>query len=305
MGTGVESGLVQAGRAITAAEVALIRETVELLSALSRKELARTICDHLGWYAASGSPKEEACLKLLGRLEAKGLVQLPRKREPAARSRQPVGLEWTERTRPAAPVVGELREVGSVWLETAGSSESVALWNEYVGRHHYLGYKPPFGCHVRYFVRCREGDLGCVLLAGAAKAIAVRDRWIGWTKAQRLRNLGWVVNNVRFLVFPWVRVAHLASHVLGQVARQVGEDWQARWGYRPLLLETFVDPARYRGTCYRASGWELLGETTGEGKPRRGKTYQTTVKLVYVRPLREGARELLCSPALVGRQVEP
>ena len=142
-------------------------------------------------------------------------------------------------------------------------------------------------------------------MAGPARAVAVRDEWIGWTRAQRLRNLGWVVNNTRFLVFPWVRVAHLASHVLGQLARQVGQDWQGRWGYRPVLLETFVDPARYRGTCYRASGWEVLGQTTGQGLARAGKAYQSQAKLVFVRALGEGFRQVLCADALVGRQVEP
>ena len=168
-----------------------------------------------------------------------------------------------------------------------------------------MGYKPSAGCRLRYFVESERGRLGCVLLGGAARAIGVRDRWIGWRRGQRLRNLGWVVNNTRFLIFPWVRVAHLASHVLGQLARQVGEDWLGRWGYRPVLLESFVDPARYRGTCYRASGWELVGQTSGRGLARRGKQYRSSVKLVFVRPLVAAFRELLCSEALVGRRVEP
>ena len=178
------------------------------------------------------------------------------------------------------------------------------MWNEYVSRYHYLGYKPPVGCRLRYFVESERGRVGCVLLGGAARAIAVRDRWIGWTRGQRLSNLGWVVNNGRFLLFPWVRVRYLASHVLGQLARQVREDWHGRWGYRPVLLETFVDPARYRATSYRAAGWECLGQTTGQGLARRGQAYRTTVKWVYVRALVRGFREQLCSESLGGRGVE-
>lgn len=290
-------GLQQAGRDITPEELELVRETVELFPGLSRKELARTICDHLEWYTATGTPKIEACTKLLNRLEAAGRIGLPAKRSvPTAGA----GAErcWTAQTDPGPPQVGKLADLGRVWLEVVGQPEERQLWNEYVDRYHYLGYKRPFGCYLRYFVVSEKGRLGCVLLAGAAKAIRGRDEWIGWTRPQRLRNLGWVVNNARFLVFPWVQVAHLASHILGQVARQAAEDWQARWGYRPVLLETFVDPEKYRGTCYRASGWELLGQTTGEGKPRRGKRYETTVKLVFVRPLQRNFRETLCSEIL-------
>jgi len=299
----VEWEWVHVGRTIHPDELALIQETVELFPGLSRTELAKTLCDHLGWYTASGTTKGRACEELLERLEAQGLVRLPQRR-PRVR-RRPSAPSATRQTDAGAPVTGVLGELGGVGLGVVEGAEETALWNEYVERYHYLGYRSPAGCRLRYFVESGRGRLGCVLLGGAARAIAVRDRWIGWTRAQRLRHLGWVVNNTRFLVFPWVQVPHLASHVLGQVARRVGKDWESRWGYRPLLLETFVDPQRYRGTCYRASGWELLGETTGEGLARRGKLYRTTAKLVYARPLREGFRELLCSEGLVGGQVQP
>lgn len=304
MGEGVDLGLVHVGRAISAEEVALIRETVELFPSLSRAELAETLCDHLRWYTASGTSKRRACERLLERLEARGWVRLPEKKRRRARRGGSTPVS-TAQTQAGAPVTGELGELGRVWLRVVEGGQETALWNEYVQRYHYLGYRSPAGCRLRYFIESARGRLGCVLLAGAARAIAIRDQWIGWTRAQRLRNLGWVVNNTRFLVFPWVRVPHLASHVLGQLARQLAQDWEARWGYRPVLLESFVDPARYRGTCYRASGWELLGQTTGKGLARLGKSYHTTAKLLYVRPLREGFREILCAEALVGRQVDP
>lgn len=301
----LSQGLQQAGRDITPEELELVRETVELLPGLSRRELARTICDHLEWYTATGTPKTEACTKLLNRLEATGHIELPTKRSVSTAAGEQAKRCWTAQTDPGLGQGGKLPDLGRVWLEVVEQPEQRQLWNEYVERYHYLGYKRPFGCYLCYFVVSEKGRLGCVLLAGAAKAIRVRDEWIGWTRPQRLRNLGWVVNNARFLVFPWVEVAHLASHILGQVARRAAEDWQERWGYRPVLLETFVDPARYRGTCYRASGWELLGQTTGEGKPRRGKRYETTPKLVFVRPLQRNFREALCSQALGQPAVEP
>jgi hypothetical protein len=122
-------------------------------------------------------------------------------------------------------------------------------------------------------------------MASGARALRSRDEWIGWSAQQRLANLPLVINNSRFLLFPWVRVPHLASHVLGQLARQVQQDWRARWGYLPLLMETFVDPAQHRGVCYRAAGWQVIGETTGEGLRLRGHSYRTRRKLILVRPL--------------------
>ena len=146
--------------------------------------------------------------------------------------------------------------------------------------------------------------MGCVLLAGAARAIAVRDRWIGWNERARLRNLPRVIDNSRFLIFPHVQILHLARHVLGQLARRASADWQRQWGFSPLLMETFVDPPRYTGTCYRAAGWKLLGQTSGRGLARPGKSYRSTPRLVLVKPLDEDFRWLLCAAPLPGRVVQ-
>ena len=171
---------------------------------------------------------------------------------------------------------------------------------EYAERFHPLGYKGAFGYRLRYFIRSGSLRLGCALLAGAAKAIAVRDRWIGWSSGARLRNLPQVINNSRFLIFPHVQVPQLASHVLGQLARRVVADWQRHWGFAPVLMETFVDPRHYAGTCYRAAGWELLGKTSGRGLIRAGKAYQTTPRLVWVKPLAGEFRRVLCAPTSAG-----
>jgi hypothetical protein len=197
-------------------------------------------------------------------------------------------------------LVRSLSELDAVHLRLASEAEERSVWNDAVERYHLLGYKKPFGYWARYFIESEGHWLGCLLLSGAAKALTARDRWIGWNDRQRLKNLPWVLNNSRFLLFPWVEVANLASHVLGQLARRVGDDWQARWGYRPLLLETFVDPARFRGSCYRASGWALLGRTSGEGLVRPGKRYQTSPKLIFAKPLQADFRALLCSNRLKG-----
>lgn len=296
-------GVFQCGREISGEELKEIQETVGLFPKLSRKELAVTLCENLGWMTASGGYKRDACLKLLVKLESEGFVKLPAKRESGIRGQQkPISL--TSRTDDRSDIICKLKELESVRLEVIKDKASTGLWNEYVSRHHYLGYKKPFGTFLRYFIVCDRGIVGCMLFAGAAKALGVRDRWIGWDDHKRLRNLGWVINNTRFLIFKWVRVKNLASHVLGQVGRRIREDWAERWGYRPVLMETFVDPRRYHGSCYKASNWEYLGMTTGEGFVRKGKKYSTTPKMIFVKALAKDFRSLLCSDHLKGRVEE-
>jgi hypothetical protein len=300
----VEAGdWAQSGREFSAQEIRLIRETVAWLPGLPRSELAATVCEHLHWFTAAGTPKIQACQTLLERLEAAGLVELPALRRRQNRSGPRAEVCVSRPTAVDTPVTGPLSAIEPVRLEPVTDAAEVALWNAYVERFHPLGYKSAFGYRLRYFIRSDALHLGCVLLAGAARAIAVRDRWIGWSAQARLRNLAWVVNNSRFLIFPHVRVPHLASHVLGQLARRVAADWQYLWGFAPLLMETFVDPRRFAGTCYRAAGWELLGETSGRGLARPGRTYQSTPRLVFIKPLTPDCRRRLCAEPLPGRIV--
>jgi hypothetical protein len=173
------------------------------------------------------------------------------------------------------------------------------LWRELIGRYHYLGDRVPVGATLRYFVRSArpsEQVLGCLGWTSAAWKITVRDRWIGWSDTQRRQALPYVVNNSRFLLLPWVHVPHLASHLLGRVARQLPGDWAARYGVRPLLLETLVDPARFRGTCYRAANWLALGQTVGRGRMDRANVRTGAApKLVYVYPLGPDVPARLCT----------
>ncbi|MCP4202812.1 MAG: DUF4338 domain-containing protein [bacterium] len=286
--------LQQSGRSFEPEELEQICWTVESFPSLSRTELAQTLCEHLKWRTATGSAKLDACRKLLEKLEKQGRVRLPAKRACRRSARGNIRRVYSRETEPGEPLEGRLEELGEVKLEIVDSRAQTRLWAEYVDRYHYLGYRRPFGCAVRYFVRCEQGLLGCVLLAGAAKAVTVRDRWIGWNDSQRLQRLAWVVNNTRFLIFPWIRIRHLASHVLGQLRRRVREDWQQLWGYQPVLLETFVDPQRFHGTCYRAAGWIELGLTTGEGLRRPGRRYTSTPKRMFVRPVVREFRRQLC-----------
>jgi len=295
-------GITQSGREITVQEIEEIKETVSMFWRLSRKELAQTIAENLQWYRASGTNKVDAALKLLEKLESQGVLQLPEKRtipKPTIKR----GISITEETEPQPEITCKLKELYPVELEIVKDKDIVALWKEYVSRYHYLGYKRPFGYTLRYFIKSELGRLGCVLFSGAAKSIGARDRWIGWTEKHRLRNLVWVINNSRFLIFPWVRVKNLASHVLGRISRQIRLQWQESWGYSPVLMETFVDPAHYQGICYKAANWQYLGMTTGQGLVRKGKSYTTSPKKIFIKPLVKNYRDLLCSEKLVGRTI--
>jgi len=293
------SSITQSGRKISKAEVEQIKETVDLCWRLSRYELAQTIAENIGWYTASGSLKVDGCIKLLERLESEGILQLPKKlgvSKPTIRS-----IPITSRSAPVSEIDCKLKQLDFVKLQVVRDPRDIELWQEYVSRYHYLGYKKPFGYYLHYFIGSDRGILGCVLFSGAAKSIGVRDQWIGWTPAQRMRNLAWVVNNSRFLIFPWVKVANLASYVLGQIHKQVRGHFKQRWGFSPVLLETFVDPQRYRGICYQAANWCYLGMTSGLGLVRQGKSYGTSAKKIFVKPLVKEYRQLLCSEKLVGR----
>ncbi len=269
-----------------------------MCSGLSLNELALTLCEHWDWVGATGKPQRRACEKLLVRLEKQGQLELPAKQgcggPGTGQSAEPEAA-FQETTSPGSLVESALSAVRPVGLERVEGREETALWNAFVERYHFLGYKRPFGCSLRYFITSSRGRLGCLLVASGARALRDRDEWIGWTAQQRLSNLPYVINNSRFLLFPWVRVPHLASHVLGQLARQIRADWQARWNYQPVLLETFVDPARHRGVCYRAAGWTVLGETTGNGLKLRGHSYRSSKKLILVRPLVDDFRQRLLS----------
>ena len=292
----------QAGRDFSKTEVQEICETVEMFPRLARSELACTVCEQFEWLTASGSPKRHACEKLLVKLENQGLLQLPTLREDMRQKAlvQEKPIQIGDRTKPGEPVRVGLSACRPVDVVPVAENCETGLWNEYVERYHPLKYKKPFGHRLRYFIKAGDEVLGCLLLSGSAKSMGIRDKWIGWDDHKRLKNLGWVLNNSRFLIFPWVQVPHLASHVLGKLCKRVVKDYETRWRFRPLLLETFVNPTMYQGTCYRAAGWQELGQTTGEGLRRPGKNYATTPKLLFVKPLSKDCRNKLCNEELKG-----
>jgi hypothetical protein len=276
------------------AEVALVREVVARHAGLSRQELANTICELLDWRRPGGGLKTWECKDLLAALEKRRLLALP-----AMRSGRPRGartsVPQTQRGDVQPALRARLSEVEPVTLWLVQRQEERLLWRELVGRHHPLGHAVPFGAHLRYLIEVARPTprvVGCVQASSPAWRMAPRDLWIGWSDARRRQALQQVVNNSRFLVLPWVEVPHLASCVLSKLAREVPRDWEARYGVRPLLLETLVDASR-DGTCYRAANWIELGPTQGRGRMDRGRSRERAPKRIFVYPLRRDARERL------------
>lgn len=278
------------GRTFSVEELGIIRTLTTDCAGLPRTELACTLCELLDWRRPTGRLKNHEGRLLLEHLETKGLVALPPVRVAMAH-RGPRTPPRSAQGAPAPAVIGTVRDVAPLRLEVVppGRHGPSRLWRELIGRYHYLGDRVPVGATLRYFVRSgRQPDqvLACLGWTSAAWRIAVRDRWIGWTEAQRRQNLPYVVNNSRFLILPWVHIQGLASHLLGWCARQLPQDWQRQYGVRPLLLETLVDPARFRGTCYRAANWLALGPTVGRGRMDRANVRAGHApKDVYVYPL--------------------
>jgi hypothetical protein len=219
-------------------------------------------------------------------MERDGLIRLPACRQRTGHSGQP----WTERTEagePGEPIERNVSEFGPLTITPVGTTRESRLFNELIHRYHYLGYKRQGGAQMRYLARLGDGRvIACLGLSVSAWKCRPRDSFIGWCGEQREQRLHLVVNNSRFLILPWVRVRHLASKLLGQLARQVGRDWQRRYGYRPALLETFVDRSRFRGTCYRAANWVDVGDTTGRGRyDTRHEAHGASVKGIFLYPL--------------------
>jgi hypothetical protein len=288
------------GRTFSVEELGVIQTLTRDCAGLPRTELAYTLCELLDWRRPTGKLKNYEGRLLLEHLAAKGLVALPPVREALAH-RGPRTPPRSAQGAPAPDLVGAVRAVAPLVLALVppGRHGPSRLWRELIGRYHYLGDRVPVGATLRYLVRSARDPaqvIACLGWTSAAWRIAVRDRWIGWSEAQRRQALPYVVNNSRFLILPWVHVRGLASHLLARCARQLPADWEARYGVRPLLLETLVDPARFRGTCYRAANWLPLGETVGRGRMDRANLLTGHApKTVYVYPLGPDIRTRLCA----------
>lgn len=294
-----------AGRPFSPGEIDLIREVARDFSTLTLTELSNTLCELLEWKRPGGKLKFHECRAFLEQLQAEGVVSLPVlcKTSP----RRPRRVTASAQSDPQPPVRGHVADHLPLSLRLVRGSDLPlnALWNQFVDRYHYLHHRIPFGANLRYLVQSSGGQyLACLLFSSPAWTMRPRDSWIGWNAEIRKRNLQYVVCNSRFLILPWVSVRDLASKILSLATRQLPADWQRLYGYRPLLLETLVDPSRFHGTCYRAANWIYLGKTQGRGRMDRSHALQgRAIKDIYVFPLCRQVPTRLCRatpPNIVG-----
>ncbi len=277
------------GRDFSPAELDIIRRIADDPHQPTRAEIARAVCDALHWLQPDGRPKVMSCKVALLRMEAHGVIwlPLPTREKPAPRR------GFSEASAPGAPITGTLADLGPVRVEPVHDAAAGRLWNEWVARYHYRGAITLPGAQVRYLAYAGDRPLAALGFGAAAWSLAPRDRYIGWTGAEREAHLPLVADLHRFLVLPWVSVPCLASHLLGRVLRRLPGDWVGRHGLRPVLLETFVEADRFPGTCYRAANWIHVGQTQGRGRMDRTHRRAETIKHVWLYPLQPDFRAVL------------
>lgn len=278
------------GRNFTSEDIELIKWTRKRYPQLSRTELARTVCEFLGWTTPSGTPKRQQCIAFLEKLEESGVVELPTKMATKRINNSSKASDFNIDT---TPVIGELRELEPIDLEIARPGVELQLWRKYVNDYHMIGDKQVFGSRLQYFVKSGEKKLGCLQFSASSWALESRDKWIGWNIEDKKARLNLILNNSRFLIFPWVNVKNLASKALSLSIKQIQGDWLREYCYAPVLLETFVDVSHFAGTCYKASNWAYLGETKGRGRMDINKEYALSRKAIYMYPLQKDFKECL------------
>jgi hypothetical protein len=279
------------GRVIKAAEVEFIRRLIAQHPGVSRRQLSLTLCEAWEWKQANGALCDGVCRGLLLMLDRAGQIELPAARwesHPPQRKRPSLELDLED-----TPLDAPLSAIRPLEFRQVRRTPEELLFNRLIEQHHPLGYTQPVGEHLKYMVYTTGRPIACLAWSSAPRHLGSRDRFIGWSAEARRRNIRFLAYNPRFLILPWVRVKHLASHVLGRMAMMLAKDWERIYGHPIYFLETFVDPARYRGTCYRAANWVVMGRTTGRGKNCPNKRPNRSIKEVLGYPLTPRFRQLL------------
>lgn len=280
------------GREFSGEEVEIIREIIASDPHLSRVAISRLVCERLNWFKPDGGLKEMSCRVALLRMQNDGLILLPPPQNTNGNGK--VRPCITSASAPGEPVMVCAGHLGGLSIKRVSVFKESSLFNELMERYHYLGYKPLSGAQMRYLVYSGDILLAALGFGASAWKVGPRDIFIGWNHQQRERNLQLIVNNARFLILPWVKSKNLASMLLAKVATQLPTDWEQRYGYKPVLLETFVEKGRFRGTCYKAANWIYVGETKGRGKKDRYNLYALPVKDIFLYPLVKDFRQKLC-----------
>lgn len=281
------------GRDFSNSEINQIRQLITENPQANRLWLSKRVCEFLQWLTPAGLTKDMSCRVAMIRMHKDGLIKLP-----PPQSKNGNGKRCARSTPQAEPPPYEFQtpagDIKNLRLELVTDTAQSLLWNELIDRYHYLGYTPLPGAQLRYFAKSQNTVLALFGFGASAWMVAPRDKFIGWNHAQRQSNLHLVVDNARFLILPWVHSRHLASRLLGMVSRQIADDWQNRYSYRPLMLETFVETPRFRGTAYKAANWIYVGQTQGRGKLGQSRENNLPIKDIWLYPLHKRFQQLLC-----------
>jgi hypothetical protein len=282
------------GKNITAEEVRFIRELIAQHPQSSRRRLSARLAQAWNWVQANGAPRDMVCRGLMLALHRAGHIELPPPRfkalNPLATRAKPqplLDLNWD-------PVQGPIKELGALRIRQVRRTPEEKLFGSLMETHHYLAYTQPVGEHLKYLIHAQGTPIACMAWSSAPRHLGPRDRFIGWSPTQRKAQIHLVAYNTRFLILPWGRVEHLASHLLGKVAKVISADWERLYHHPIHLLETFIDPDRFPGTCYRAANWIHVGLTTGRGKDAPTRKANRSLKQLWVYPLRRDFRDRLC-----------
>lgn len=272
------------GRQLTRADIDFVRQLITGHPAWSRRQLSIALSTAWQWRNAKGDLKDMACRSLLVKLHQRDYIQLPARRQTPSRRMARHIPDVAHDTLPIHQSLKALRPLRVIDVHCYKDDEP--LFSCLLSRYHYLGYTSPVGENMKYLVVDSMGrPMACLLFGSSAWSCASRDATIGWDSSARQRNLQFTTNNTRFLIFPWVRVPHLASHILALISRRISADWFCRYGHGVYLLETFVDRTRFAGTCYRAANWQHVGQTRGRSRNDRHSQMKVSIKSVFLYPL--------------------
>jgi Domain of unknown function (DUF4338) len=283
---------IYCARAFSVDDIQTIRDLITQDPKLQRSALSRKLCQLWSWTKPNGELKDMTCRVALLRMQADGLIELPPSRIGVVRKR--AHFPSTAASDAQTSIRQPVHELARVTLQVVSGKATSLLWNEYMARYHYLGYAAMSGSQIRYNVFAGEQLVACISFCACAWKLKDRERYIGWSEVQRQKNLQLVINNARFLVLPWIESKGLASKILSLAARQLPRDWKHRYGFEPVLLETFVEYERHKGTCYKAANWINVGRTAGRGKKSTSHKVLIPAKDIWLYPLRKNFSTLLC-----------
>jgi hypothetical protein len=291
----VDQTLIVQGRRLNGPELENLRQWVSGHPGWSRRRLSVGLASRWDWRNGAGQLKDMAARTLLLKLHQRGLLELPPRRQAPTNRMRCVASEVALAEKPPEAISCALGELGALQVKEVSREAAERAWVKgALGRYHYLGFNGAVGENLQYVVSDAQGRrLACLVFGAAAWKCQDRDEFIGWSAEQRERNLALIANNTRFLILPSARVRRLGSWILGQITRRIDRDWQAKYGHRIVLLESFVEQARFRGTVYQAGNWQRVGATTGRTRQDRHNCIEVAVKEIYVYPLCRGFRELL------------